>query len=300
MTNLYFPIMSKQLPRLRDAFWRRGIRFGMATSTAEMNSQAGDIFRYHAAQIIPGDQMKMAVVEPVQGIFVHEQNDVMRGLCDSAHGHCLYWGQRFPAWLPDALSDATTAGRYAILETWIVECMTHYSGWNSMDVINEGFTTGSHWLTYIGPESIPFALHTARQAAPNVPIYYNGVFLGLPDERKAVLDLIDKGLLDGVGVQWHRVEGVDETPWIPELVQFTRSCGLPIRMSEVTIKPKGNPAAHAEKWREAVRVALEIEAIDFVQWGIQDSSDSWQGDSLMFDRAGKPKTAFWAVLDELK
>ena len=303
MSNLYLPVIARELVPLKDAFGRHGILFGMATSNSEMKDDlAKAIFDYHANLIVPGDQMKMAVVQPYEEIFVYEHNHKMREMAPHAHGHCLYWGQRYPEWLIPRLQKLDIDGRYDVLALHIAACMKAYSTWNSMDVINEGFTQPSPWMEYIGPASIPWALTIAKGANPALPRYYNGVFLGLPEEMKSVMALIDQKAIDGVGIQWHRKAGVDDTPWIPELIDFAAAVkrkGLPVRMSEVTIRPNGNEGDFIAKWREAVRLALMIGVTAFVQWGINDGPDSWQGDSLLFDREYQAKKSYHAVIEEL-
>lgn len=298
--TVYLPAIQNQSIPLHEAFAKHGTVFGMATSLGEvmLNEKARNIFLHHAKQIVPADSMKMAVVQPEQGTFKHEQNDALLKFVPNGHGHTVCWGMRNPEWLEPTLKKANEEERVDILRKQVVEYVTHYREWESMDIVNEGYVMESPWSKYV-PDYIELAMSFAKEANPNIPRYYNGVFLGLPKEQKACLELSQKGLIDGIGIQWHRKAGVSDAPWIPELIQFAKSVGVPIRFSEVTIAPNGNEYDFNAKWMEAVRIALEIGVHAFTQWGIYDGPDTWNGNSLLFDRNAQVKSAYHAVLAQL-
>lgn len=308
MTNLYFPLVAKEIQSLKDTFSRVGIKFGMSGNIDSVK-RYWPIYSYHAAIGVPESSMKMYAVHPTEETWNHEPNDkLFEKLGDerTRHGHCLYWGQYYADWLPGALAEADMSGRYAILKNHIAGSMKHYWQWDSMDVVNEGFCyVYGPWVDYIGMSAIPYSFDYAKEArgdAKTPVIYYNGVFIGLPDEMEKTLELASNKKIEGIGLQWHRSSGVNDSAFIPQVIQFMRtakSMGMKTRMSEVTIKPNGNDGDHASKWVEAVDVAIECGVSEFVQWGICDNSGSWQGDSLLFDRLGNPKPAYYAVINRL-
>lgn len=282
--NLYFPTIKKDTEPLCKAFQKHNIVFGMATSIEELRGPAGSLFFRHSKQVVPGDSMKMAVVQPEQGVFIHKQNDdLLIESKVSGHGHCLAWSQRNPDWLMPVLTNSTTSQVYDLLKLHITECVKHYSAWETMDIVNEGYTSQLPWAYFI-PDSIEAALTFSKEANPKMKRYYNGIFIGHHEECEKVIELAEKRLIDGIGIQWHRNAGVNESFAFPALFEFAdtiRSLGLPIRFSEVTILDNGNTIDGNKKWAETIEIALRLGVTHYIQWGIHNPG--WRGSCLLFD-----------------
>ncbi len=117
--------------------------------------------------------------------------------------------------------------------------------------------------------------------------------------------LIDKGLIDGMGLQSH--VGMD-APRIKDYAEAIREyadTGLALEVTELDVKstdasPEGQ-AALARRYRELFETYVACPGIDSVTfWGVSDAQ-SWlsRPDApmypLLFDRESRPKPAYDAV-----
>lgn len=300
MPNIYLPIIANDNePSLKDLFAKRGIRFGFAADyyIASAYPPSAPIVKKHAAIIVPEDQMKMAPTQPKQGIFDFKKNDdlVAWGKANNVaiHGTCLMWSQRNPDWLKPSITSPEDAER--ILRTHVRTISSRYY-LTGMDVVNEFYTDPGIWGYWLAGRAPSIAL----TEAVNSPKWYNGLFRA-PDEINQVLDMAASGMIDGVGIQWHVNAGQDLDALIASVKSFAqtaKSYGVQVRLSEVSVLENGNASQSAQTWKQAVRLALDIGAIDFIVWGTVDPS--WRGDALLFDENGKAKAGYYAVVEEIQ
>jgi endo-1,4-beta-xylanase len=194
------------------------------------------------------------------------------------------------------------------------------------------------WLAGIGEDYVEKAFEFAREADPGAELYYNDFNLWKPAKREAALRLASRlrsrGLrIDGVGEQGH---WLIDTPTVPEIeatiLDVTRAGFfamiteldvdvLPREMSETGAVIGGSDPyrerlpsdvqqrlakRYADVFALFVRLRTHLRRVTF--WGVTDGS-SWLNNfpirgrtnhPLLWDREGRPKPAFDAVVEVLR
>jgi endo-1,4-beta-xylanase len=203
----------------------------------------------------------------------------------------------------------------------------------SWDAVNEPVAeTGeglrdSLWSRNLGAEDhILAAFETAAEADPGAILFLNDYNLELrPNKRATFMRLIDRlrarGCpIGGIGSQTHL--GLVARPgMVSAAIADLATLGLPIHISEFDVKfgPAGRTDLTPDQKR-AIQADLAAETLAaftalpraqqyaFTTWGARDRDSNlnrpnFGGDGtdmpLLFDDAGAPKPAFWAVADRL-
>jgi endo-1,4-beta-xylanase len=153
---------------------------GVALSAAHLAegpyAEAALEFNY----VTPENEMKWDVTEPTQNGFTFELGDqivdfaVQNGM--KVKGHALVWHNQLPQWL----TSMTNADQIrSAMINHIQGVMEYYRGkviaW---DVVNEAFDDDgslrdSIFSRYLGDSFIEAAFRAAREADPDVKLYYN-------------------------------------------------------------------------------------------------------------------------------
>ncbi len=199
---------------------------------------------------------------------------------------------------------------------------------------DNGSLRKSSWEKIIGPDYIEKAFQYAHEADPDAILRYNDYSLENESKRNGAIALIKKlqaegipvtaiGLQDHVKMDWPTVEQEDAT------ISAFAALGLKVMITELDVNVLGgkqtaeitemaNQAGSnaytnglppvvqqelAERYADLFRVFVkhhnDISLVTF--WGVTDG-DSWLNirgrvnHPLLFDRAGKPKPAFDAVI----
>jgi endo-1,4-beta-xylanase len=254
----------------------------------------------------------------------------------SITGHTLVWHQQTPDWVfQDA--DGKPATRETVLlrlREHIRAVMGHYRGRiRGWDVVNEAVSEkrdewlrDSPWLRALGEDYVELAFQFAREADPDAQLYYNDYNLEQPVKREKAVRLIKRlqarGVhIDGVGLQGHfTLKSVNADEEAKTIETFS-AMGLRVNISELDMSlyaygdlrnryADGTPpellAEQAEKYAALFKVLVAHKsAIDRVTfWGVHDGL-SWTNYTpvsradypLLFDREGRPKPAFNAVVN---
>ncbi|MDR2941985.1 MAG: endo-1,4-beta-xylanase [Treponema sp.] len=260
------------------------------------------------------------------------------------HGHVLVWHD----WTPEWLTKGTKAEVDDNLKNYITDVLTHYHGRiNSWDVVNEAIrdnlsaveTTGdwkkclradSPWYKALGANYIETAFRAAREAAPDITLYYNDYGLEYPRKADAVWKMIndinnrykketgqERNLIEGLGIQSHyNIKNFDENKVRSSLRKFT-ILNIELSISELDI----TTSAYEEgEGKDIVMTEHDAAVQAFVysrlfklyreyapyisrvtMWGIDDHN-SWlsAGNPCLFDRYLIPKKAFNAVFNTAK
>jgi endo-1,4-beta-xylanase len=246
----------------------------------------------------------------------------------------LLWGG--PPFLPDWLKNSNyPRDEYIrIMEQYIRDIVGRYKGrvqeWsiaNEASIRFYGTGEGSDfWNIKIGPEYIPLAFKTAREADPNGILIFNDDNNQSPQDQgsRQVIDIMyatvkrlkaDGVPIDVVGMEMHFFE-----PWNSQVMpkktdviatmQRFAALGVRIYITELTVnlsKVKGTQAekldAETKIYKEMMEACLESDVCDsFSTWGINDPTPSGNnpaGAPLMFDASFIPKPAYFAVRDAL-
>lgn len=253
--------------------------------------------------------------------------------------HTLLWHAQTPDWFfmenYSTESDAVPVSRELMLkrmENYIKNIMTYintnYPGIvYAYDVVNEAVSDGagtngmrdqdSLWFSVVGEDFVEYAFTYARkyQAESDKLFYndYNECTIGKVNKIYNLLSsLVDKGLVDGFGMQSH----VDMTSpstiiWRTSLLKYA-SLGIEIQITELDVaNDSDNEArlkAQAVRYADIFNMLLEIEknqeanitAVTF--WGLLDSNSWLNGTKksaqypLLFDGSFRAKPALPAIL----
>jgi len=260
------------------------------------------------------------------------------------HGHVLVWHN----WTPEWMTKGTKPEVEDNLKNYITDVLAHYHGSiYSWDVVNEAMRdnlsaadtagdwkkclrTDTPWYRKLGANYIETAFRTAREADPDITLYYNEYGLEYPHKDEAVWKMIydinnrykketgqKRNLIEGLGLQAHyNIKSFDENKIRASLEKFT-SLNIELSISELDVTASGydegegkdiimsenDAALQAGIYAKVFRIYREY--TDYIKrvtmWGIDDHN-SWlsAGTPCLFDRYLNPKKAFNAVFNTEK
>ena len=211
--------------------------------------------------VTPGNEMKWQVVEPTQGTFDWSGADNLVAFAKANHqlvrGHTLCWHNQLPDWLTTGVSSGTISKSQlsSLLQQHIYTEVGRYRGriWQ-WDVCNEfltdsnpsGLNPNDFWIANLGPGVIANAFRWARQADPNVLLFYNDYNIGGEDGSNAKADaayalvqqLLDQHVpIDGVGNQGHLDTQYGWSPQrLQEDIERYASLGLKVAITEADVR----------------------------------------------------------------
>ncbi|WP_053975461.1 endo-1,4-beta-xylanase [Mangrovimonas xylaniphaga] len=251
------------------------------------------------------------------------------------HGHTLLWHPEYaiPNWLENF--SGTDAEFETLIKDYIQAAVAHFADAldddgnpivQSWDVVNEGYDGGALRSTLfqqrIGDDYIAKAFQWAREADPDVKLFYNDYNIaGTPAKRAAILNMVSEFQnngtpIDGIGMQMH-LNHDWPTSDLPLAIQEIANTGLLVHVSELDVKVN-----YADDLTEltAERAALQSDQYQRVSyyyktivptnqqfgitvWGVRDV-DSWLYDNgtewpLMYDADFEPKPAYDGFKDGL-
>lgn len=168
----------------------------------------------------------------------------------------------------------------------------------------------SGWVKVFGDNSfIEPAFEYARKYAPaNTKLYYNDFNEYMPQKTDAIckmaLELKDKGLIDGIGMQSHLDVGFPNVSTYKKALEKFVETGLDIQVTELDITTSDTSEAGFEKQAEmykgimdaCVEYADSISAVVF--WGTTDDK-SWRAAKtpLLFNENYTAKPSFYAIVE---
>ncbi len=297
-----------------------------------------DLLRTQFNVITPENCMKPSSIQPREGEFTFQQADALvafareNGKCVT--GHCLVWHQQTPEWFfRNGEQPASRALLLSRLRTHIQALMGRYRGqivgW---DVVNEAiddrdaYLRDTPWLRQVGDDYLLQAFRFAREADPNVQLYYNDYSIEEPIKREKTLRLLATlraaGIrVDAVGIQGHWT--LDRVPFaeIDAAIDLYAQTGAKVMITELDLSmlpwdesagdpyqdgcPPELPQRQAEQYAELFRIFLRHrEVITRVAFWNPHDGRSWLNSypyprtnyPLLFDRECQPKPAYHAVL----
>ncbi len=270
--------------------------------------------------------------EPVDALLAYAEKEQK-----SFTAHTLVWHSQTPDWVFQDAEGKPASRELVLsrLRTHIREVMQRYrgrvAGW---DVVNEALSDApkeylrdSPWLRTLGEDYVVQAFKIAREAAPEAKLYYNDYAVELPHKREKLLRLIKElqaagAAPDAVNLQGHYSLTTPSIAEIERTLQDITGLGLRANISELDVSfftflqrdnpyPDGAPPElleqQAKRYGELFALFRKHEdMIDRVTfWNLHDGI-SWLNHHpvpnrsdypLLFDREGKPKPAFFAVLE---
>jgi len=207
-------------------------------------SRTDENFATYWNQVTPEDNGKLGYVEATQGPRNWSVLDAMYSYAQE-HGfpfkeHTFVWGRQQPWWI-----NTLCAGEQRMeIRSWIREFGLRYPHTQFIDVVNEPLHTQPSYKNALGGDGstgwdwVIWAFETTREYCPHAKLLLNEFFEpGRQDVDHfiALLTLLkDRHLVDGIGVQLHAFEDVDDDV-IRSILDRLATIGLPIYISELDI-----------------------------------------------------------------
>jgi len=253
------------------------------------------------------------------------------------HGHVLIWHSQSRAWFTSGTAEEVKENMVSYINT----VLNHFKGRVvSWDVVNEAMRDGitdpsdwrsclrteSGWYRTLGPDYIELAFRTAREADPDIILYYNDYSLNDRNKAAAVRNMVKeindkykaegnaRNLIDGIGMQGHYGLWLNINDVRASLELF-KGIGVEISITELDVESRltnsnewgvnknsvmseQQAQAQANLYAALFRLFREyrdqIARVTF--WGMDDRNN-WKsiGNPCLFDGNMEPKPAFYAV-----
>lgn len=245
------------------------------------------------------------------------------------HGHALVWYNSTPTWVTNFVG--TKDDWKAILREYILAVVGRYKGKiQSWDVLNEailddGTPRNCIWKEHIGMEYIDLCFQYAREADPNVLLFYNDYGHEYSAAKRQAInnlayDLISRSIpIDGLGLQMHTSITRSDAD-IKTAINTAAQTGLKIHISEFDIRTNPSAdinltynatlaAAQKQKYKVAAKALFDLPAAQrygFTFWGVYDGQSWIPGEyncpdwPLPFDEYFVRKDAYYGILEGLK
>ena len=171
----------------------------------------------------------------------------------------------------------------------------------------------SAWVKVYGDQSyIPLAFEFAKKYAPaGCKLFYNDYNEYSPNKQAYIISdilkpLIEKDLIDGVGMQSHISMSYPSIDLYRSAMQQYADLGLEIQVTELDISEKSNAYADqlalAQRYQDVFKMYKEmkdsgVNLSAVVIWGITDSTSWIGGYPLLFDKDYQAKPSYYAVVD---
>lgn len=275
--------------------------------------------------------MKMKSISLGRGQYFWDDADYLVAFAQAnkirVHGHALVWYNSTPTWVSGFVG--TTDDWKAILHEYITAVVGRYKGKiQSWDVLNEainddGTFRSCVWKDHLGLEYIDLCFKYAREADPNVLLFYNEYGNEYSSVKRTAInnmvnDLIARGIpIDGIGLQMHTSITRSDAD-IKTAITMAAQTGLKIHVSEFDIRTNTNSdatltynstlaAAQKQKYYAAVKALNDLPASQhygFTFWGVYDGQ-SWIPTTnvpdwpLPFDKNFLKKDAYYGILQGL-
>lgn len=284
---------------------------GVAVAPNSIKGESAELIKREYNSITPENVMKMGPIHPEKDRFNWEEADAIAEFAKEndlkMRGHALVWHQQTGDWIFEA-EDGGKVGKEELLirmKSHIDSVVTRYSdiiyAW---DVVNEAiddnpnnFLRYSEWYEIAGEDFIIKAFEYAREADPDVKLFYNDYNAIIPEKRdriyKLLKMLVDRDVpIDGVGIQGHwSIYGPSEEE-LREALDLYSSLGLEVQITEldVSIYP----------WEKERRERRPDESDEFTQELEQKQIDAYD----MFFRVFRDykdvltSVTFWNVSDK--
>jgi endo-1,4-beta-xylanase len=309
---------------LRESAAVRGMVVGAAVTNEPLRDDPryGGLLAREYNAVTPENAMKWDAIHPAPDRYTFGPADAIVQFARSngmvVRGHTLVWHRQVPGWVAER--EWTRPELERVLRDHIRRVVGHFRGrvvqW---DVVNEAIDENGElrdnlWLRVIGPDYIPLAFRWAREADPDVLLFYNDFDLEHPGPKAQAVEtlvrgLVDEGVpIDGVGLQAHELSVRRPTRAdVERALQTYARMGLAVGVTEldVGLPMPADDAARTEQaqvYDEVLAGCLAVARCrTFVTWGFTDAH-SWIpteipgfGDALPFDASYRPKPAATAL-----
>jgi len=246
----------KSARTLRDVY-ADDFLIGVALGPAQVNGrneEAGKIAAKQFSSLTPENDMKWQSIHPDPERYTFNGADAYAEFARKNDmkliGHTLVWHSQTPGWVfqGDGGQPATREQLLKRMREHIHTVVGRYKGKvKGWDVVNEALSDGgpailrdSPWRRIIGDDFIDHAFRYAREADPDVELYYNDYGLENGRKRENCVKLL-KGLLDrgvpitGVGTQSHFQLANPPISEVEETLKAFSALGLKVMVTELDV-----------------------------------------------------------------
>lgn len=339
-------VVATQVKGLKD-YYEGYFPIGVAVyPRAVQDSVTSKLIKTEFNSMTPENVMKMGPIHPEEDTYNWEEADLIANFAREnglkLRGHALIWHRQAGEWIFKN-KDGSQVSKEVLFERMkkhITDVVTRYKdviyAW---DVVNEAvsdeeneFLRSSPWYEIAGEEYILKAFEYAREADPNVQLFYNDYSAIRPGKRDKIIKLVkmvqDAGIpIDGVGIQGHFSIYEPTEPELREALDKYGELGVDVQITELDVsvyhkehsarepRPEDENDAFTpeqeqkqiEQYEMLFKVFREysetLSSVTF--WNISDRY-SWLDNfpvrgrknyPLLFDEELKPKKAYKKVID---
>lgn len=262
----------------------------------------------------------------------------------AVRGHCLVWHSQTPRWFfAENFSQEQSAPLVSKevmlqrMENYIKAvfqiCEEQYPDveFYTWDVVNEAVDPNqsnglrapgtqanqstSLWMQTIGSDFIEKAFEYARKYAPEGTVLAYNDYNECDSNKMPIIynlckDLVDKGLLDAIGMQEHHSVSYPSVSMFETAVRKYASLGVKVQITEFDMTTYDSSANGMEtqgkkyrqffdKMKALMDEGINIDSITI--WGVSDAT-SWRASQypLIFDADFNAKPAFYGVIGDTK
>ena len=317
---------SSSTPVQVDYMWQKYSEYfpiGYAIGADHIDRYKGNLDR-HFNSFTCENEMKMYTIapnSPTDDYF--GQSDAMISYVRSqgkvVRGHALIWHQGAPGWIT-GIRDKNQL--LSAIEQYVTRVVRHYGDkvycW---DVVNEAVGDDNRYRSTFydvaGIDFIKTAFRAARNANPNIKLFYNDYNMDNPNKRAKVMEMLrelqrDGVPIDGVGMQAHYNLKDTYIGNVEAAIKDFASLGLEVQITELDVKNYGNadPQGQANLYGKLFELFRKykgtITGVTF--WNVADDY-SWLDGNLfsyygtgkayptLFDENHNKKSAFFKVFD---
>lgn len=256
-------------------------------------------------QITPENSAKWGSVEAVRDVMDWTQLDVAYNFA-AEHGlifkfHTLFWGQQQPAWL----AALPPAEQLEEIHEWLAAVAERYPNLPLVEVVNEPMHSVPSYAGALGGAGesgydwMIEAFELARTYFPKSELLlndYNVLIWG--DFTNSYLTLVnlllERKLIDGIGLQSHFLEQADNAVVEANLASLANT-GLPIYITELDLD-LANDAHHANRIRDLFTIFWNNPSVvGITHWGHLQGS-TWQQDAYLIRQDGSFRPGFEWIL----
>jgi len=227
---------------------------GVAVNKRHFSGEEGALIKKHFNSITAENDMKMEMMQPVEGKFNWKEADSIISFAEQNNikirGHNLCWHEQVPSWffVDKEGKESTKKLLLQRLKAHIDAVVGRYKGKvYAWDVVNEAidddstkYLRNSKWFQICGEDFIIKAFEYAHAADPDAKLYCNDYNTERPEKRERVYKLLkslkDKGApIDGVGLQAHwSIYEPTEKDLVTAIKRYS-SLGLKIQFTELDL-----------------------------------------------------------------
>jgi GH35 family endo-1,4-beta-xylanase len=244
--------------------YRDEFLIGLAIDFTEANPPTPEeqaIIKTHFNVITPENSMKPISTHPAEDRWTWDTADRLVDFCQPNNikiwGHTLVWHAQTGAWFfqGDNGQPVTRDKALERLKTHIQTQVTHFKGkvigW---DVVNEAIADSNNpstenlrnapWLRAIGPDYLTYAFKFAREADPDVQLYYNDYSIEKGAKHQSSLLLLKRLIKDGAPITGVGIQGHWSLTYLPyedldQAIQDYKALGLKVAITELDITIRG-------------------------------------------------------------